>query len=361
MTGIQVLGPDVNESMLKFGVNNRGHIRFGLAAIKGVGESAAENIIEERKQGGTYKDIFDFIERINLYACNKKVIDSLALAGAFDSFNVPREPFITPNEKGETFSEVIIRYGNRFQNDKKTASISLFGDMGIIEITKPSIPKYTKWNDLERLNKEKELIGFYLSAHPLDEYRTILNYVCNTGMAEITNKEDLKGKELLLGGIVVGQREGMTKNGKPYMIVNIEDFTGSGEIPLFGNDYIEFSKYCKPGMYLLIKASVLPRQYRETELDIKIKTIQLMPDVKDKLIEKLTVTLSIHQLNEQILNEMAVFIKNNPGNTQLFFKIIDGEHQVTLNLFSKNIRMEVTQNFIDFLNENETIDFVINK
>ena len=361
MTGIQVLGPDINESTLKFGVNKQGHIRFGLAAIKGVGEGAAENIINERKQRGSFADIYDFIERINLSACNKKVIDSLALAGAFDGFHIPREPFVIPNEKGETFSEILIRYGNRYQNDKKIAINSLFGDTEIIEITKPSYYKCQTWTDLDRLNKEKELIGFYLSAHPLDEYRTILQYVCNTGMAEIGNKEELKGKELLMGGIVTGFREGTTKNGKPYMIVNMEDFSGSGEIPLFGNDYIEFGKYCKPGIYLLIKASILPRQYKETELDFKIKSIQQMPDVKDHIIEKITISLSIHHLDEQIVNELTVFIKNNPGETRLYFKIIDGEHQVMLNLFSKSIHINVTQHFIDFINENENIDFVINK
>jgi DNA polymerase-3 subunit alpha len=305
--------------------------------------------------------VFDFIERINLFACNKKVIDSLALSGAFDSFNMPREPFLTPNDKGETFSEIIIRYGNRFQNDKKTAGASLFGDTEIIEIAKPALHKCQEWNDLERLNKEKELIGIYLSAHPLDEYRIILNYVCNTGVIEISSKEELKGKEICLGGIVTGSREGTTKNGKSYMIITMEDFTGTGEIPLFGNDYIDYNKYGKPGTYLFIKASVLPRQYRETELDFKIKSIQLLQDVKDTVIEKMTVSLSIHQLDEQIINEMSVLIKNNPGKTQLFFKIIDGEHQTTLNLFSKSIRTEVTENFVDFLSENENIDFTINK
>ena len=359
--GIQVLGPDVNESGLKFGVNKQGDIRFGLGAIKGVGEGAAENILEEREQKGPFQDIFDFIERINLFACNKKVIDSLALSGAFDSFNIPREPFLTPNEKGETFSEIIIRYGNKYQNDKKTAGISLFGDTDTIEIAKPSIYKCQTWNDLERLNREKELIGIYLSAHPLDEYRTILNYVCNTGISEINNKEELKGRELLLGGIVTGSREAFTKNGKSFMIVTMEDFTGTGEIPLFGSDYFDYSKYGKPGTYLFIKASVLPRQYKETELDFKIKSIQLLQDVKDTVIEKMTVSLSIHQLDEQTVNELSVLIKNNPGKTQLFFKIIDSELQTTLNLFSKSNRMEVTEDLIDFLNENESIDFVINK
>jgi len=363
MSGIQVLGPDVNESVLKFGVNKRGDIRFGLGAIKGVGETAAENIIEERKTGGPYKDIFDFVERVSLFACNKKVIDSLALAGAFDSLNVLREPFVTPNEKSETFSEIIIRYGNKFQQDKKTTSNSLFGDLGMVEITKPAIPVCTKWTDLERLNKEKELIGFYLSAHPLDDYRIILNYVCNIGLADINNdREKLKGKELLLGGIVTGVKEGVSqRNGKPYMIISMEDFTGSGEIPLFGNDYIDFSKYGRTGMYLLIRASILPRQYKETELDFKVKSIQLLQDVKDILIEKMSLTVSIHQLNEQIINEIAVLVKNNPGKTQLYFQVRDGEHNVNLNLFAKSLRFKVTQPLIDFLNENADIVFSINK
>ena len=361
MLGIQVLGPDINESALKFGVNKQGDIRFGLGAIKGVGEGAAENILEERRKRGPFKDIFDIVERTNLFACNKKVIDSLALAGAFDSFNIRREPFVTPNEKGETFSEILIRYGNKFQNDKHTAAHSLFGDMGSFAISKPLIPKCAKWSDLDRLNKEKELIGIYLSAHPLDEYRIILTYVCNTGLAEITNREELKGKELILGGIVTGVREGITKNGKPYMIVSIEDFTGTGEIPLFGDDYIEYGKYCKPGMYLFIRASILPRQWKETELDFKIKSIQLLQDIKDSLITKINISLSIHQLDEQMINELSVFIKQNPGKTQLYFKVIDGEQQVMLNLFSRSIRLHVTPDLIDFLNENDAIDFAINK
>ena len=359
--GIQVLGPDVNESGLKFGVNTQGDIRFGLGAIKGVGEGAAESILEERKQRGPYKDIFDFIERINLFACNKKVIDSLALSGAFDSFNIPREPFLTPNEKGETFSEIIIRYGNRFQNDKKMSGVSLFGDMEIIEIAKPSVYNCPKWHDLDRLNQEKELIGIYLSAHPLDEYRIILNHVCNTGMADINNKEELKGKELWLGGIVKDTREGNARNGMSYMFITMEDFTGTGEIPLFGKDYVDYNKYGKPGTYLFIKAHILPRQYKETELDFKIKSIQLLVDVNEYIIEKMNISISIHKLDEHILNEISVFIKNNPGKTQLFITIIDEEHQVSLNLFSRSIRIRVTQDFLDFLNENDGIGFVINK
>ena len=361
LMGIQVLGPDVNESVLKFGVNSKGDIRFGLAAIKGVGESAVENILEERKKEGPFKDIFDFVERINLSACNKKAIDSLALAGAFDNLSVRREPFLTPNDKGETFTEILTRYGSKYQLDKNTAANSLFGDAESVEISKPLVPGCLAWSDLERLNKEKELIGIYLSAHPLDEYRIILTYVCNTGMAELADRDSLKGKELLLGGIVTDIREGITRNGKPFMIVKMEDFTGNGEIALFGNDYIEYGKYCKPGMYLLLKAAVQPRQWNEAELDFKIKSIQLLQDVKDDMVDKINISMSINHLDERTINELSIFIKNNPGKTQLYFKIVDGENHVSLNLMSRSVRLNVTQSFIDFLNEAENIDFTINK
>jgi DNA polymerase-3 subunit alpha len=358
--GIQVLGPDVNESVLGFGVNAKGDIRFGMAAIKGVGESATLNIIEERKKGGPFKDIFDFAERVNLFSCNKKSLDSLALAGAFDNFNIPREPFMTTDAKGETFSEILIRYGNKYQMDKKSTINSLFGGFESVEITKPVIPVCRSWNDLERLNREKELIGIYLSAHPLDEYRIILTYVCNVGMTEIGELDALNGKDLLFGGIVVGFREGLTKNGKPYMIIKVEDFTGSGEIPLFGNDYIEYNKYGKPGMYLLVNATVQSNQWRDSKLELQIKSVRLLQDAKDSLIGKINIAISIHQLAKPAITELSEFVKRNPGKTQLYFKVMDSDNNIVLNMFSRSIHLNVTQPLIDFINESENIDFTLN-
>ena len=358
--GIQVLGPDVNESILKFSVDKNKNIRFGLGAVKGVGESAVQNIIEERKKNGPYKSIFDFVERVNLTACNKKNIESMALAGAFDNFGIQREQFFTDSGKGELFLDTLVRYGNKYQMDKSTAVNSLFGGDALIAIAKPEIPQCERWSDLERLNKEKELVGIYLSAHPLDEYRIILKYVCNTGMVELNERETLQGREVLLGGIVTGFREGMTKNGKPYGILKIEDFTGSGEIPLFGQDYIEYSKYGKIGMYLLITARVEPSRWDPNKLDFKIGTVNLLQDEKDKLIEKISITVPIHDLDEPTINELSVLIKNNPGHSLLYFKVVDGEHNISLNLFSQNIRLNVTRELVDFLQENENIDFKIN-
>ncbi|MDR0756994.1 MAG: DNA polymerase III subunit alpha [Tannerella sp.] len=357
---IQVLGPDINESMLGFSVNAKGNIRFGMAAIKGVGEYASLSILDERRKGGPFKSIYDFVERINMLNCNKKIIEALALAGAFDSFGIQREPFTTPDAKGELFSEVLIRYGNKYQLDRNMMTRSLFGGFDSVEIAKPVMPVHPAWGNLERLNKEKELIGIYLSAHPLDEYRIILTYVCNTGMAETGDLEALKGRDLLLGGIVTGFREGMTKNGKPYMILKIEDFTGSGEIPLFGNDYIEYSKYGKPDMYLLINASVQAHRWRDTGVELQIRSIRLLQDVINSLIDKISITMPIHKMDRQIINELSAFVKRNPGRTQLYFKITDGENNVSLNLFSRSIRLNVTLPLIEFIRDSESMDFTIN-
>jgi DNA-directed DNA polymerase III (polc) len=356
---IQVLGPDVNESILKFSVNKNGNIRFGLAAIKGVGESAAINIIEERKKNGPFNSIFDFVERVSLTACNKKTIESLALAGAFDNFGVQREQFFTIS-KDELFLEILVRYGNKFQLDQASASNSLFGADNMPEIAKPEVPVAEKWSDLERLNKEKDLIGIYLSAHPLDEYYVPLTYACNTGVIELVDKDALKGRELLMGGIVTDYREGTTKNGKPYGIVKLEDFTGSGEIALFGDNFIQYSRYCRLGMYLLINAKMEPRKYNQEMLDFNISSIRLLQDEKDNLIEKLAITVPIHCLDEQLMTELSVLIRDNPGSSLLYFNIVDGEKKVKLDFFSRNIKLNVTRELIDFLKENEDVDFKIN-
>ncbi|GHV16552.1 DNA-directed DNA polymerase [Bacteroidia bacterium] len=358
---MNVLGPDVNESYLKFSVNKAGDIRFGLAAVKGVGEGAVMNIIEERRRNGTFSNIFDFVERVNLSSCNKKNIESLALAGAFDAFSeISREQFFGVNTKGETFIDQLIRYGNKYQVDKNQAANSLFGDDTSFDIAHPEIPKVEKWSDLERLNKERELIGIYLSAHPLDEYKIVLNYACNVGMSEIEDKDALKNKEISLGGLVSNVREGITKNGKPFMIIRIEDFTGSGEIPLFGDDYINFGKYGRPGLYVFIKGRVQGRRFDANQIELKIQSIQLLPDIKDNLIEKLTITLPLHDMNTQMIEELSTLTKNNPGNSLLYFEVVDGEKNMKVELFSRNFKISVKQELIDYLTENESFIFKVN-
>lgn len=358
---IQVLGPDVNESILKFSVDKEKNIRFGLGAIKGVGESAVQNIIEERERNGKYKDIFDFVERVNLSSCNKKNIESLALAGAFDNFGIQRESFFVDNGKGETFLDIFVRYGNKYQMDKANTVNSLFGDDCFVAISKPEIPQAERWSDLERLNKEKELVGIYLSAHPLDEFKIILDYVCNTRMIEFNNKEALLDREILAGGIVSGFREGTTKTGNPYGILKIEDYSGSAEIPLFGPNYLDYAKYGRNGMYLLINAKVVQRNRNQTNFyDIQINSIKMLQDEMNNLIENICISVPIHDLDETNINELSTLIKSNPGQTLLYFKVVDGTHNISLNLFSSNVRLKVTSSLIDYLKENGSFDFKIN-
>ncbi|GHT43605.1 hypothetical protein FACS189438_1150 [Bacteroidia bacterium] len=358
--GIQVLGPDVNESLLKFSVNNKGNIRFGLGAIKGVGESAVLNILDVRKAGGPFKDIFDFVERINLSACNKKSIEALALAGAFDNFEIRREQFIIDGGKNEPFLDTLLRYGGKYQADLVNNSNSLFGGDSMIAISKPEIPRCEPWSGLELLNKEKELVGIYLSAHPLDDYRVILEYVCNTRAIELNEIETLQGREILVGGIVTEAREANTKKGMPFGKMKIEDFSGSAEITLFGNDYLNVSQYFKEGRYLLIRARAESHRWKEGEIELRISSISLLQDVKNKLVEKLSISIPIYELDEPLVNELSALIRKYPGQSLLYFKVTDGEENVSLNLFSQDTRLNVSLELIDFLKENGHISFDIN-
>ena len=359
--GMNVLGADINESFLKFSVNKKGDIRFGLAAIKGVGGGAVLNIIEEREKNGAYSSIFDFVERVNLTACNKKNIEGLALSGAFDSFDeICREQFFALNSKGETFIDQLIRYGNKYQADKAMTTNSLFGDSGFVEITHPEIPPADKWSDLERLNKERELIGIYLSAHPLDDYAIILKYACKATMSEVADKDAFRNKEMTFGGLVVDSRDGITRNGKPYMIIKIEDFSGSGELALFGDDYINFSKYGRNGLYVYVTGRVQPRRFDPNQFELKINSIQLLPDVKDKLIEKINIKLPLHELNSQMIEELSILIKDNPGSASLYFEVIDGDRNLKLEMFSRGIKVDLKKELIDYLESSDSISFKVN-
>ena len=338
---INVLSPDVNESLLKFSVNKNGDIRFGLAAIKSVGQNAARNIIDERMQNGPFKDIFDFVERINLSSCNKKTIEALALAGAFDSLpGITREQFLGVNSKGEEFLDSLIRYGNKYQVDKQTTMNSLFANDSSFQITHPEIPKVEEWTDLERLNKERDLIGIYLSAHPLDDYACILNYVCTADTVKLNDLQTLNGKEISFGGIITHVREGQTRRGSPYTIFKLEDYVGNIEIALFGEDSVNYGRFARVGLAVYITAKVQPKRYRPEELEIKINSISLLPDVKDKLISKITLQIPLSEINDTTVTELSALLKNNSGNSLLYFQIIGKDAHMNVQLFSRPMRID---------------------
>jgi DNA polymerase-3 subunit alpha len=363
--GIRVLGPDVNESELDFTTNKAGDIRFGLGGVKGVGAGAVEAIVREREKNGIFTSVFDFIERVNLNACNRKNVESLALAGAFDSFSdVSREQFFVTNAKGEQTSEVLMRYGNKVQADRISASISLFGGFDAIAIAKPEIPKAAAWSSLERLNKERELVGIYLSAHPLDEYSIILNHVCNAKMDDFKNPDNLKNKELSAGGMVTNVRKGTTKNGNPFGIVTIEDFSGSHEFPFFGNDYIEFGKYMENGLFLFLKGKYQPKRFNNQEFEFKINSISLLPEVKDKLIEKISISIPEECVDKDFTEDLISEIKKNQGKVLLYFKIKEQATGISVDLFSRMLKIAVGNELIHFLErkkgEIEELEFKIN-
>src|SRR5574344_356176 len=358
---IEVLGPDVNESNLKFTVNEVGNIRFGLGAVKGVGEGAVQCIVEERRANGPFQGIFDFVQRVNLNACNKKNIESLALAGGFDNFpEIKREQFFALNSRGEVFIEALIRYGNRYQVDKAAATNSLFGGDNVVDVATPKIPLAPRWNDLERLNKERELVGIYLSAHPLDEYAIVLKHVCNTHMDELDNKPALAGREITMGGIVTSVRRRKNKNGNPYGIARIEDYSGSTEIPFFGNDWITYQGYLNEGTFLYMKARCQPKQWRQEELELKITSMELLPDVKERLIDKITITIPLPELNKQMIADLSVLTKEHPGNTELYFKVTDPENRSHVEFLSRPVKLSVGKELVSYLEENPELSFSIN-
>lgn len=359
--GINVLSPDINESVLKFSVNKQGDIRFGLAAIKSVGHNAVESILNERAQNGAFSDIYDFLERVNLSACNRKNIESMALAGAFDSLpNIRREHFVSSNEKGEDFLDILIRYGNKFQQDKQESMNSLFGDDISFMITKPEMPKVKSFSDLERLNKERELIGIYLSAHPLDDYEFILTHICNANAALLQDLAPLNGKEISFGGLVTNKREGLTKRGDPYTIMTIEDYTGSCELALFGKDSVNFGKYAREDLSVYIKAKIQPKPFRGDEFEIKISSIDLLAEVQDKLVNKITLKIPISELDDTLVSELSALMKNNSGNSLLYFHIIGDDANIEVQLFSRPSRIHVNKRLIEQLSNNLRIDFKIN-
>ena len=359
--GMNVRCPDVNESFLKFSVNKKGDLRFGLAAIKSVGQGAVTDIIEERTKNGPFKDIFDFVERVNLSTCGKKNIESLALAGAFDSLpGMYREQFVAVNSKGEDFLETLVRYGNKYQQEKMTLTTSLFGDDSSFQIARPELPQAARWSDLEKLNKERDLIGIYLSAHPLDDYEFILKYVCNADSSRLQELDTLNGKDITFGGIITAVREGQTKRGSPYTIFKLEDYAGSIDIPLFSEDSVNFGRYARIGLSVYITARVQAKRYREDELEVKIVSINLLSEIKDKLVTKITLQIPLSELDDTAVAELSALVKNNSGNALLYFQIIGEESHMNIQLFSRPARIQVNKHFIDYLSDNLSIDFRIN-
>lgn len=359
--GIETLGPDINESRLKFSVNKAGAIRFGLAAIKGMGASAATAIIKERESNGPFKDIFDLAQRVNLGACNRKCFESMALSGGFDSFNISRERYFGCNQKGENFLDTLIRYGQLYQTEQNEAQNSLFGGLDAVEITTPPVPDAEPWSSIERLNRERDLVGIYLSAHPLDEFEVVIRNICNTKCSELGDKEALAQKaELTFGGIVTNVTDKFTKTGKPCGFITIEDFDGSGELALFGEEWGQWKGMLAQGCSVFIKASCTKR-FRDSKFyEVKIASIKYLQTAKNEMLDKITITMDADSVDETTVTDLMTIVRANPGNTPLYLQLRNAEERRTVTLRSRNTKIDVKRSLLNFIKENPALEYYIN-
>jgi DNA polymerase III subunit alpha len=356
--GIKVLVPDINESFARFTVNAQGHIRFGLAAIKGVGESAVEHIIQVRNEGGAFKDIYDVAERVNLSTVNKRCLEAMAMAGCFDGFSdIQRQQYVENEEGGLPFVEQLIRYGNRIQGQSNQLP-TLFGNLSSIEIAKPQPPKLPEWPPLIRLNKEKEVIGIYLSSHPLDNFKLEMNHFCNITLGELRDLESLKGKEISVAGMVTNVKHAITKNNKPYGSFSIEDYTDTYPVTLFNKDYENFRKYLYEGYSLMLKGVITENTWKNThELEFKIKSIHMLSSVLDEQVNGIQIKIPAEILTDGFLNEFAALIQRNAGNTNLKVQVYDSSENIWIDMFSRSSRVTLSDEFVNFLTLNKEIEF----
>lgn len=361
---ISTLGPDVNESMMGFGVNKKGEIRFGLSAIKGMGTGAAIAIVKEREKNGPYKSIYDFAERIDLSNVNRKAFESLAYSGGFDSFELQREDYFSVTSKGVMFLDALVRYAQLYQQEKASMQNSLFGGDDEVEIARPVAAKNERWPSIEKLNKERELVGIYLSAHPLDEYSVILNHLCNTHTEEIGRGADLaelsKREEISFGGIITAVNERFSqKTGKPFGFVTIEDFEGSGELALFGDDWARWNGLMKENYTIFVTAKCQPR-YRNSDLyEMKVQNVQQLYDVKEKRLEKFTISIPASKVTDETISNLSTLLDGNEGNTQLYIQLHTSENDF-VTLRSKGKGININRKLLDYIAAEEEMDYFIN-
>ena len=357
--GIHTLGPDVNESYEKFGVNKKGEIRFGMGGVKGMGEAAARAIIEEREQNGAYKSIFDFAERLGTNV-NRKTYEVLALSGGFDSFGIKREQFFAPGSKGELFIDLLVRYGQNYMNAKRDMAQSLFGGFDEVEITTPAIPQAESWSNIERLNKERELVGIYLSAHPLDDYSMVLKKLCNTRCMELENKESLLDRqELTIGGIVTNVRNHFDKKGNPCGFVTIEDYDGAGEMPFFGEQWGKWSGMLQVGSSVYVNAKCSRPFQNSNYVSFNVSNIQLMSTVKETRVDHITISMKESEIDTQNVDELCSVIDEYPGDTDVYLQIHIPGTGAPMTLRSRKKRVELNHGFISYLDSNELFEYDI--
>ncbi|MCB0756740.1 MAG: DNA polymerase III subunit alpha, partial [Flavobacteriales bacterium] len=351
--GIPVLGPDVNESQFKFAVNDKGEIRFGLGAIKGVGEGAVEAIINERTQNGNFTSIFDLTKRIDLRAANRKCMESLAVAGAFDGFeNSHRGQYFFDDGTG-TFLEKAIKFGASAQSAENSAQVSLFGEASNVQLPEPVPPKCEKWGNIQALKAEKEVVGVYISGHPLDDFELVMERFCNIDLASLQTEEAKKSPgEYKFAGVISSVQHRMSKQNNPYGIFEIEDKQGSMEFRLFGEDYTKFRQYLDMEFFLYVRGVWKERRWGGNQADgvppekeFKINSMELLNEVLEKKTNSITITVPLNEVRPENISDLKAFLEEHPGSCKVNMRVM-GMNGLSVDMHSKTMRVKPEQRLI---------------
>jgi len=338
--GIPVLGPDVNESNYHFTVNKEGAIRFGLGAIKGLGSGPVEAIIEERGENGPFQSIFDMAKRINLRVCNKKAFESLAYAGGFDSFkNVHRAQYFQEDISGKTFLESAMRFGASFQDNESSSQVSLFGESSGAKMPEPEIPKATEWSSMFKLKKEKEVVGIFISGHPLDDFRVEIDAFCNGNISMLHDLESHKGKDILVPAIIIEAEHRVTKNGDPFGTLIIEDYSDSHKLFLWRENYLKFKHFFHPGTFVAFKGKI-EKPLRRNELEFVVSTISLLQELKDAKASELSIKVSSKELDQVMITDLYKLFTENEGRVSVNFTVFDPLDGIEVRMPSKTIKID---------------------
>ena len=360
--GIKVLGPDVNEGFGKFSVISNGNIRFGMSSIKGVGENVVNSIVEERKINGPYNNLFDLAARLDSKSINKKSVEGLALSGAFDSFeNIHRAMFFNLDKDGTTLTDKMIKFGNQKNIGNDTSQSSLFSEENEIEVFEPKLPEVEKWTAIESLSREKEVVGFFISGHPLDPYKAIIDHRCNINCAQLKAGLELyKNKEVVFCGIVSGFEIKTGKNGDPYGKISIEDYFGFIELTLYRNDYIEFNKFMVKGIFVYVKANIQARYKQPDSLEIKINKIELLETVKSNIFNLIKLRVKLNLITDDLILKLETLINNNVGKSNLEFYVEDDQTNQIVKLYSKKNKVGIDSDFLEKLGKIPEIKYELN-